>query len=139
MLKCALKKFGDILALFLSRKNLLAQNQATKKMIRSLPKRALLCVRNGAVTMEISVPLSALLIGEVREGILVSLVIPLLIRFFTGKEMSDKRSYQSLVVYPPQLHIVLELLARSSIEITEVIYTTVLLIPTNIKMPVEYI
>ena len=133
------KKCGKLLAVFLCRQDLLAKNEATKKVIRSLPHRALLCMRNGSVTVEISVPLAALLIGEVRDGILVSLVVPLLILFISGEKMCDKRRYESFVMYPPQLHIIFELLTRSAIEITEIIYAVKLFIPTYIQRPIEYV
>ena len=69
----------------------------------------------------------------------MSLVIPFFIRVLSCDKMSEESRDESLVVHPPQLHIMLKLLTGAAKEIAEIIYAAMLLIPADIKRPIKYI
>ena len=80
-----LKKLGDSFAALSGCEDLLAENEATWEVIGALPERALLLVGRSAVAVQISVPFSEFLVGEVREGVFVELFVPALVFFIAGE------------------------------------------------------
>ena len=102
-----------------------------------LPHRSLLGVRNGAVSVEVTVPFATFLIGKVTECVEVSLFKPFPILFVAGEAVCEKGSDTSFVVYPPKLHIVLELLAGTTAYVGEVNEAAKIVIPAPFEGNVE--
>jgi len=74
-------------------------------MIGALPLGTLLSMRNRTIPMQIPIPLTVFLIGEMSEGIVVDTHKPIPVLLFTRKAIGHQGGNQRFIVYPPQLHM----------------------------------
>lgn len=132
-----LKERFNRLSFFETSEDVFAAHEESGVMEGALPHRTLLGVRNGTVSVEVTVPFAVFLVGKVTECVEMSLFKPLPVLFVAGEAVCEKGSDTSFVVYPPKLHIVLELLAGTSAYVGEVNETAEIVIPAPFKGYVE--
>lgn len=109
-----------------------ALNHHTWNVERTLEDITLCRLRNGSVTMEITIPFWVVLVREVSVCPLANALMTIEILLVASSKVGIERGNDCLALWPPELHILRVVLWWEVTTVSEVDDTTILLVPSPV-------
>lgn len=120
-------------------RELVAAPEGTGVVEEGFPEGAFEGVGGGAVAVEVAEPFAVGGVGEVVEGPVAELVVPVEVFFVAGLVVGHEGGDEGFVVRPPEFHVVPVFLDGFLIEVAEVVEAAVFGVPAAVPHPVEHV
>ena len=112
---------------------LVAAEQDARQVEEALPAVGLGGPDGLAVAVQVAVPLAVFRIGEMGEGVLVDLLVPLPEVLPAGERPAQQQGVERFAVRPPELQVGPQLVRRRPVDVGDVLQSAVLPIPAMLQ------